>query len=209
MWPFKWKLLSSTSCDTVYLFLSARAIRWIVYVKFDFLSPEFSSPVTSRCLSNPCPSNQWCEEDGSGSNNFTCIEPAGFYCSFDSGYCQWQNASSSNQNWMRFSEYGSLRHDHTNNSCAGERFSINIVWFSHVQVSLTQLVCIQAKWPIRPKASRGFCSMKWRSSLAFESPETIYTPRWREAKWAGTVSFPRTQHRDFPTRARACSRRAH
>lgn len=130
-----WEALS---CDTVYLFLSARDIRWIVYVKFDFLSPEFSSPITSRCLSNPCPSNQWCEEDGSGSNNFTCIEPAGFYCSFDSGYCQWQNASSNNQNWMRFSEYGSLRHDHTNNSCTGERFSINIVWFSHVHVSLTQ-----------------------------------------------------------------------
>ncbi|XP_020623505.1 uncharacterized protein LOC110061029 [Orbicella faveolata] len=80
---------------------------------------KFSSPITSRCLSNPCPSDQWCEDDSSGSSNFTCNEPAGFYCSFDSGYCQWQNASSNNQHWMRFSEYGSLRHDHTNNSCAG------------------------------------------------------------------------------------------
>lgn len=81
---------------------------------------EFSSPYTARCLLNPCQSNQWCEDDRSKSSNVTCIEPAGFYCSFNSGYCQWRNASIEDHHWKTLSKYGSLRHDHTDNVCGGE-----------------------------------------------------------------------------------------
>ena len=167
--------------------------------------PEFSSPVTSHCLSNPCPSDQWCEDVSSGSGNFTCIEPAGFYCSFDSGFCQWQNVSSNNQHWMRFSEYGSLRHDHTNTSCAGKGLSSKLVWFfSPAGVTIRQKENLHTNQVAQQAgAYPGFCSMKRPGVFIFSSglvadpsqghlpvlnsPVLIYIPQWRGALWESSI----------------------
>ena len=98
-------------------------------VRFDtciaHILPELSSPLTTRCLSAPCPSDQWCEYVSSNSSNFTCMKPAGFYCSFDNASCQWQNLSHNINFWRIYNEYGSLRHDHTGNSCAGIIFGLS------------------------------------------------------------------------------------
>ncbi|XP_022798427.1 uncharacterized protein LOC111336573 isoform X2 [Stylophora pistillata] len=93
----------------------------------DVYKKKLSSPLTTRCLLVPCSSNQWCEDISNDSRNFTCIEPAGFYCSFDNSSCQWLDSPLNNSYWKIVKRYGSLRHDHTTNSCAGSQKFLGLV----------------------------------------------------------------------------------